>query len=129
MRLLRPLFASFFTVSPNAPPQKQKNKKQTRSKGICLQAWKVKYQGRGYAVGRPVLNLISLRQFAESCRDLSLFSGQTIYRLCSRGCLRMVTKTREDITGRGSTPMAPPVLVYFRWDWDVHWGYDLGFDP
>ena len=20
-------------------------------------------------------------------------------------------------------------LVYFSGDWDVHWGYDLGFDP
>ena len=24
---------------------------------------------------------------------------------------------------------APPILVYFAGDWDVHWGYDLGFDP
>ena len=24
---------------------------------------------------------------------------------------------------------APPVLVYFSEDWDVHWGYDLEFDP
>ena len=24
---------------------------------------------------------------------------------------------------------APPILVYFSGDWDVHWGYDLGFDP
>ena len=24
---------------------------------------------------------------------------------------------------------APPILVYFSWDWDVHWGYDLDFDP
>ena len=38
--------------------------------------------------------------------------------------------------GRGSKPMvpfwgfgAPPMLVYFTGDWDVHWGYDLGFDP
>ena len=36
--------------------------------------------------------------------------------------------------GRGSKPMvpfwvgAPPILVYFSGDWDVHW-YDLGFDP
>ena len=35
----------------------------------------------------------------------------------------------------GSTPMgshfgvgAPPILVDFSGDWDVHWGYDLGFD-
>ena len=25
--------------------------------------------------------------------------------------------------GPGSTPMVPPILVYFRGDWDVHWGY------
>ena len=24
---------------------------------------------------------------------------------------------------------APPNLVYFSGDWDVHWGYDLDFDP
>ena len=25
---------------------------------------------------------------------------------------------------------APPISVYFSWDWDVHWGLtDLGFDP
>ena len=24
---------------------------------------------------------------------------------------------------------APPILVYFGGDWDVHWGYDLGFHP
>ena len=24
---------------------------------------------------------------------------------------------------------APPILVYFCGDWDVHWGYDLDFDP
>ena len=24
---------------------------------------------------------------------------------------------------------APPILVYFIRDWDVHWGYDLDFDP
>ena len=24
---------------------------------------------------------------------------------------------------------APPILVYFGRDWDVHWGYDLDFDP
>ena len=24
---------------------------------------------------------------------------------------------------------APPIFVYFSWDWDVHWGYDLDFDP
>ena len=24
---------------------------------------------------------------------------------------------------------APPILVYFSGDWDVHWGYDLAFDP
>ena len=24
---------------------------------------------------------------------------------------------------------ASPILVYFSWDWDVHWGDDLGFDP
>ena len=24
---------------------------------------------------------------------------------------------------------APPILVYISWDWDVHWGYDLDFDP
>ena len=24
---------------------------------------------------------------------------------------------------------APPILVSFSGDWDVHWGYDLGFDP
>ena len=24
---------------------------------------------------------------------------------------------------------APPILIYFNGDWDVHWGYDLGFDP
>ena len=24
---------------------------------------------------------------------------------------------------------APPILVYFGGDWDVHWGYDLDFDP
>ena len=38
--------------------------------------------------------------------------------------------------GCGSKPMgshfgvrAPPILVYFSGDWDVHWGYDLDFDP
>ena len=24
---------------------------------------------------------------------------------------------------------ATPSLIYFSGDWDVHWGYDLGFDP
>ena len=24
---------------------------------------------------------------------------------------------------------APPILIYFSGDWDVHCGYDLGFDP
>ena len=24
---------------------------------------------------------------------------------------------------------APPILSYFSGDWDVHWGYDLAFDP
>ena len=24
---------------------------------------------------------------------------------------------------------APSILVYFSWDWDVHWEYDLDFDP
>ena len=24
---------------------------------------------------------------------------------------------------------APPILAYFSGDWDVHWGYDLAFDP
>ena len=24
---------------------------------------------------------------------------------------------------------APPMSVYFSGDWDVHWGYDLAFDP
>ena len=24
---------------------------------------------------------------------------------------------------------APPILVHFSGDWDVHWGYDSGFDP
>ena len=24
---------------------------------------------------------------------------------------------------------APPILVYFSGDWDVHQGYDLAFDP
>ena len=24
---------------------------------------------------------------------------------------------------------APPILVFFSADWDVNWGYDLGFDP
>ena len=24
---------------------------------------------------------------------------------------------------------APPILVYFSGDWDVHWGYNLAFDP
>ena len=24
---------------------------------------------------------------------------------------------------------APPILVFFSGDWDVHWGYDLDFDP
>ena len=24
---------------------------------------------------------------------------------------------------------APPILVYFSRDWDVHWGYDLDFGP
>ena len=24
---------------------------------------------------------------------------------------------------------APPILVYFSGDWDVHWGYDSAFDP
>ena len=23
----------------------------------------------------------------------------------------------------------PPILVYFSGDWDVHWGYNLDFDP
>ena len=23
----------------------------------------------------------------------------------------------------------PPISVYFTGDWDVHWGYDLDFDP
>ena len=38
--------------------------------------------------------------------------------------------------GHASTPMgshfgvfgARPILVFFIRDWDVHWGYDLGFD-
>ena len=24
---------------------------------------------------------------------------------------------------------APPILVYLSGDWDVHWGYELDFDP
>ena len=24
---------------------------------------------------------------------------------------------------------APPILVHFSGDWDVHWGYNLAFDP
>ena len=24
---------------------------------------------------------------------------------------------------------APPILVYFSGDWDVHWGYNLDFEP
>ena len=39
-------------------------------------------------------------------------------------------------SGRGSKLMAshfgvgaPPILVYFSGDWDVHWRYDLDFDP
>ena len=24
---------------------------------------------------------------------------------------------------------APPILVYFSGDWDVHWGNDLAVDP
>ena len=24
---------------------------------------------------------------------------------------------------------APPILIYSGGDWDVHWGYDLDFDP
>ena len=24
---------------------------------------------------------------------------------------------------------APAILVYVSGDWDVHWGYDLDFDP
>ena len=24
---------------------------------------------------------------------------------------------------------APPILVYLSENWDVHWGYDLDFDP
>ena len=38
--------------------------------------------------------------------------------------------------GCGSKPFwyhfgvgAPSILVHFCGDWDVHWGYDLGFDP
>ena len=37
--------------------------------------------------------------------------------------------------GCGSTPLVPfwgrctTHLVYFSGDWDVHWGYDLDFDP
>ena len=23
---------------------------------------------------------------------------------------------------------SPPILFFFSGDWDVHWGYDLGFD-
>ena len=34
-------------------------------------------------------------------------------------------KTNGTILGVG----APPILVYLSGDWDVHWGYDLGFDP
>ena len=39
----------------------------------------------------------------------------------------------EKTRGCGSKPYhfrvgAPPILVYFG-DWDVHWGYDLAFDP
>ena len=41
-------------------------------------------------------------------------------------------------TGRWTQALKPavlwwigalPSLVYFSGDWDVHWGYDLGFDP
>ena len=37
----------------------------------------------------------------------------------------------ENASHIGSKPMVPfwgrcpPILVYFRWDWDVHWGYGL----
>ena len=34
-------------------------------------------------------------------------------------------KTNGTILGVG----APPVLVYFGGDWDVHSGYDLNFHP
>ena len=40
------------------------------------------------------------------------------------------------ILGHGSKPMIPfrdrcttHFRTYFSRDWDVHWGYDLGFDP
>ena len=36
----------------------------------------------------------------------------------------MVVKTNWYHFGVG----APPSLVYFGGDWDVHWGYDLDFD-
>ena len=34
--------------------------------------------------------------------------------------------------GGANSPLrvgAPPSVVFFGGDWDVHWGYDLGFDP
>ena len=44
-------------------------------------------------------------------------------------------QTADTSFGCGSNPMVPfwigarPILVYFSGDWDVHWGYDLDFDP
>ena len=40
-----------------------------------------------------------------------------------------------ETNGCGLKPMVPfwgrcsTILVYFSGDWDVHWGYDLEFDP
>ena len=47
-------------------------------------------------------------------------------------CTLILTSLLEDLVliltnGYGLKPMAPfwdapPILVYFSWDWDVHWG-------
>ena len=51
---------------------------------------------------------------------------------------KMDPPTKKRAAGQGSKPMVSHFGVgeftthfrtYFSWDWDVHWGYDLDFDP
>ena len=52
------------------------------------------------------------------------------------GCNRVKTRKNHLPNGCGSKPMVPfwggcttHFRTYFCVDWDVHWGYDLDFDP
>ena len=52
-----------------------------------------------------------------------------MFLLCHFGNLTLDTLAVGQNQGYHFGVGAPPILVYFSWDWDVHWGYDLDFDP